>query len=77
MAEYQSDPWGLDRADWNAGMIASVIANVNRGKNSKAYKPSDFMPQYGKKERKRQQSPEDIKNFFMGLTKQMEQRAKQ
>lgn len=55
-----ADAWGLDfnefhrllkrhteaeeRAYYRTGIIASVIANVNRGKNTKAYKPEDFMP---------------------------------
>ena len=32
--------WG----DFRAGIIAATIANVNRGKKKKAYKPADFMP---------------------------------
>lgn len=32
--------WG----DFRTGIIASTIANVNRGKRKKAYKPADFMP---------------------------------
>jgi len=32
--------WG----DFRAGIIASTIANVNRGKKKKAFKPVDFMP---------------------------------
>jgi hypothetical protein len=33
-----------ERAFFRTGIICSVIANVNRGKNTKAYKPKDFMP---------------------------------
>lgn len=29
--------------EYGFALVASVIANVNRNKNSKAYKPSDFM----------------------------------
>ena len=28
-------------------MLASVIANVNRGKSQRAYEPKDFMPEFG------------------------------
>lgn len=28
------------------GIIASVIANSNRGKGKKAYKPEDFIPDF-------------------------------
>ena len=38
------DPWDENRADLRAGIIASVIANVNRGKKTKAFTPRDFMP---------------------------------
>lgn len=37
------EPFGERRADIRAGIIASVIANVNRGKNQKAFTPEDFM----------------------------------
>ena len=33
------------RADLRAGIVASTLANVNRGKNQKAFKPEDFMPE--------------------------------
>jgi inner membrane protein involved in colicin E2 resistance len=38
------EPWGEERADLRAGIIASVIANVNRGKGQKAFTPQMFMP---------------------------------
>lgn len=42
-------PFGDERADLQAGIIASTIANVNRGRNTTAFKPEDFMP-YSKRE---------------------------
>lgn len=42
----QFEPWGESRADLRAGIIASTIANVNRRKGKKAYKPVDFMPKF-------------------------------
>lgn len=32
------------RLDFRSGIIAATVANSNRGKNSKAYLPEDFMP---------------------------------
>lgn len=43
-AFYQMEPFGDVKADWRAGMLASVLANVNRGKGTKAFHPEDFMP---------------------------------
>lgn len=30
---------------WRTGLICSVLANINRGKDTKAFTPQDFMPQ--------------------------------
>ena len=53
------DPMGGEREDFRSGIIAATIANVNRGKGSKPFEPSDFMPQFGPKKEK-VQSPEDM-----------------
>lgn len=37
------EPIGALRGDVQAGVIASTVANVNRGKNTRAYTPADFM----------------------------------
>ena len=44
MAVYSSDPWGEDRADLRAGIIAATIA---WGNGAKGAKPADFMPSFG------------------------------
>lgn len=45
MAYAQVEPFGEPAAFWRSGMLASVLANVNRTKKGKkAYKPEDFMP---------------------------------
>ena len=41
---YKTDPFGNARSDLQSGIIAATIANVNRGKNTQSYQPSDFMP---------------------------------
>jgi Protein of unknown function (DUF4035) len=46
-AYYILDPWGPERADLAAGIITAMIANVNRGKDSKPVSPADVMPKYG------------------------------
>ena len=50
MAYYELNPFGAVRDDLQAGIIASTIANVNRGKNDKSFTPSDFMPYMDKPE---------------------------
>lgn len=39
------EPWGDERADWRAALVASVIAEVNRNrtKRKKPYAPKDFL----------------------------------
>ena len=41
---YKTDPFGNARSDLQSGIVAATIANVNRGKNTQSYQPSDFMP---------------------------------
>lgn len=42
------EPFGEGRADLRSGIVASVIANVNRDpKKGRAFKPEDFMPKFG------------------------------
>lgn len=48
LAFFQLEPWGEERADLRAGIVASTIANVNRpAKRKKAFEPKEFMPQFG------------------------------
>ena len=65
MAYYQLDPFGNVREDLQAGIVASTIANVNRGKNDKAFQPSDFMPLMEKSE----QTVDDMKSLMDALAK--------
>lgn len=46
MAFSTLEPWGQDRDDLRMGIVASTIANANRGKNTKAYSPRDFIPSF-------------------------------
>jgi hypothetical protein len=40
---YAEEPWGATRDNIHAAMIASIIANAHRGKNSRPFKTDDFM----------------------------------
>ena len=40
---YGLEPFGEERADLRSGVVASTIANVNREKKQKPYKPEDFL----------------------------------
>lgn len=40
---FQEEPWGVTRDNFHAALIASTIANVHRGKKSRAFRVSDFM----------------------------------
>lgn len=44
-----------------AGVVASTIANVNRDRKSKAFKPGDFMLKF---EEEKPPSPKDLYNKF-------------
>jgi hypothetical protein len=47
LAYFQLEPWGEERADLRAGIVASTVANVNRpAKRKKAFEPKDFMPRF-------------------------------
>lgn len=59
-------PFGEERGDIQAAIIACVIANVNRGKKTKPYKIDDFIPNY---DPPKQQSVDDMKNILKGLCK--------
>lgn len=44
MAYATLEPFGEERADLRAGIVASVIANTARKPNTKPFQPYDFMP---------------------------------
>ena len=64
-AAYHSiEPIGGMRSDLNAGIVASTIANVNRGKNTKPFSPTDFII-VGREEE--EQTEDDMKAIMMTL----------
>mgnify|MGYP003151380016 CR=1 FL=1 len=67
-AAYNSlEPIGGKRGDLHAGIIASTIANVNRGKGSKTFSPTDFM--LVDRDEKEEQSEDDMKALFLPFIK--------
>ena len=49
MAYAQIEPFGLERGDLQAGIVAATVANVNRDRHrQRAFKPGDFMPDFEK-----------------------------
>lgn len=44
IAYYSIEPFGDRMEDLRAGVVASVVANVNRGKDTPAFAPLDFVP---------------------------------
>lgn len=47
-ALWRRDPWGEQRDDLRTGIVASLIANVNRDpkRRSAPFKPEEFMPYF-------------------------------
>lgn len=47
-AYYAHDPFGGERGDIQAAIVAQVVANANRGKRA-AYRLTEFMPKWGRR----------------------------
>ena len=54
MARERQEPRGRERGDIQAALIASVIANVNRGKRQRPFKLKDFLLSWMHKGTRRQ-----------------------
>lgn len=59
LAYAQVEPFGPERADLRAGIIAATVANAHRDKKKKArpYQAKDFTPRFGQR---RERSPETL-----------------
>ena len=62
MAFYQLEPFGEERADLRAAIVASVIANANRDPRGhpQAFTVEDFMPKFDAEPRPAQTPDEQI-----------------
>jgi hypothetical protein len=63
MVFYGLDPFGEQRADLRAGIVACVVNNRWRGKHETPREPADFMPF----REIPQQSPEEIKRTLQNI----------
>jgi hypothetical protein len=62
MAYFSIDPFGEERSDLRAGIVASTIANANRDSKQRRrpYTPQDFMPDFESREESGEKSPEEV-----------------
>lgn len=61
VAYYELEPFGEERADLRAGIIAATSANVWRKKGRPALKPRDFMPHFDRHPDEPRQSQAEMK----------------
>lgn len=54
------DPFGQDRADLRAGIIAANYSNWKKSGNCDRFVPADFMFEYGRVNKIEEQAPEDV-----------------
>ncbi len=61
MAYYRLEPFGEERSDLRAGIIASTIAEIYRDpkKRIRSFRPDDFMPAFDQPIR-RKASPQEL-----------------
>ncbi|MFQ5625040.1 MAG: DUF4035 domain-containing protein [Methyloligellaceae bacterium] len=60
---YSINPFGEERADARAALIACTIANIHRDPKGRAYRLDDFMLNFGGPE-KRKQTPEEMQRIL-------------
>jgi len=61
------EPFGEDRSDLRAGIMASTVANVFRKSGTKPYKAQDFMPKFGSKKQDWREMLERVKAINAAL----------
>ena len=66
-AFYQTEPWGEERADLRAGIIAHTVYAMNRGKGSAAMSPAEFMPQFDRPAPNLAAVPAQLDAVFQGM----------
>jgi hypothetical protein len=83
MAYYSVEPWGPERADLNAGIIASTLANVHRDskRRPEPFTAAEFMPKYGPEPEPEEEAdgmaPETVLDVMERLLKHQEMVVKQ
>ncbi len=66
LAYYQVEPFGEERADLRAAIIASTQASTM---TNKRFKPAEFMPEYGPKARKSPAQIRDLLRIYLETAK--------
>jgi len=66
-AYYGVEPFGEDRADLRAGIVASTVANVFRKSGTSPYKAQDFMPRFGREKQDWRQLLEKVRTINAAL----------
>lgn len=65
------EPFGPERDDLRSAIVASTVANANRGRGQRAFTPADFMPRFAGAADSKQQSVAEmqhrIKMAFKGM----------
>jgi len=70
-AHYEWQPFGEDREDVRAGLIYSVIRNVNRKRGGRCIGPEDVFPHLKQLRRRRHQTIQEMKMVCMALNAAM------
>lgn len=77
-AFYEMEPFGPERGDLQAGIVAATVANVNRDpkKQKKPYNAQDFMPKFGDggREAKSPKSADDLRRKWETVVKALAQK---
>ncbi len=61
----QMEPFGSLRADYRAGVLAALTANINRGEDAETVAPDDFFPEL--KEPEPEETPEERSARLLGM----------
>ena len=72
MAYAEVNPFGEGRADLRIGILTSVMASIHRKKGRPAFKASDFMPEFRRKQNVRTQSTADMYKQLDGLIRRQQ-----
>lgn len=68
LAFQRIDPASEERADFRAGTIAAIIANLFRGKGGRMATPIDFMP-YTERPPRRWPTTEEVENKIIAFAR--------
>lgn len=67
-AEYNLKPWGEDRADFGASMVAWMVYQANKGKDAPDRPRTEFLPKFDEDEEGEGLTPEQLRAKLLGVT---------